>query len=124
MTDQDNERVRGLVEALQEGSTRTMRGSWAETYARRILSDQPSFAKALLAAGFDVQVFLDVAVEEGELRDGGTGAGLRWYGLPKPKPHVHEPQFAGFSHGVALFRCRDVSCDALLRLPIEWPEEG
>jgi hypothetical protein len=90
MTDQDNERVRGLAKSLEAGAH-----PWpTDAIAQRILSDQPTHAKALLAAGFDVRVFMDAAVEAGELEISGERTDQHrhiWYRPPKPKLHVHEP---------------------------------
>jgi hypothetical protein len=131
----DNERVRGLAETLYASAFQhepIESDRYAKHFAAGILADQPTHAKALLAADFSVQVFLDAAVEAGELELWGhnDAQGAAYWLPPKPKPHVHEPYVAQMSGGGAgvVLRCRFSSCDQLrvvsAGLPIEWPEEG
>jgi hypothetical protein len=137
MTDQDNERVRGLAEYLESrlgGEFLTYGRRLAKRIAAGILAYPAGTVRELLKAGVPIQTLLDVAVEEGELernwcvQDEATPVEHRNYRLPKPKPHVHEPGVAALFPDDDSVRLRCDGCDEYRdvpnRLPIEWPEDG
>jgi hypothetical protein len=124
MTDQDNERVRGLREhiARQYEGTHI---SPTTAIAQGILNDPATHFRAMLKAGVPIQALLDVAVEEGALEWDDDGPTRAFYVLPRPKLHVHEPYVVGLREGYVRLVCGgcDEEPEVPWSLPIEWPEE-